>query len=167
MIRASPAPVPFVLPPHAPAAAHTDTQTHRHSALRFRAQQDQVSSARRPHANGAEGPQSPQPRFGGRYHTNPAISCSFYLFVLPSISSRALSSLAWASYSSSMNSCCRLRPERKESHSQSFAMRGKDQSDSISARVPSKGRCSLISRTTSCVLCCGLIHPKPFRLCQL
>lgn len=61
---------------------------------------------------------------GSKMHS---ISCSFYLFVLPSISSRALSSLALASYSSSMNSCCRFLPERKKSHRQSFATQRKGQ----------------------------------------
>lgn len=64
------------------------------------------------------------PQEGSKMHS---ISCSFYLFALPSISSRALSSLALASYSSSMNSCCRFLPERKKSHSQSFAALRKGQ----------------------------------------
>lgn len=115
---------------------HMDTQTHGHLAPRFRAQQDRVRGSS----------EAPAPVWG-RYRTNPAVSCSFYLFVLPSTSSRALSSLAWASYSSSTNSCCRFRPERKESHSQSFAARGRDRSASVPARVPRGGRGSSARRT--------------------
>lgn len=81
-----------------------------------------------------------------------SISCSFYLFVLPSISSRALSSLALASYSSSMNSCCRFLPERKNPIVSHLLHRGKDKSDSIFATVKvQKPLCSLSRQ--HCKLC--------------
>lgn len=75
---------------------------------------------------------TPQSPTGSEMHS---ISCSFYLFVLPSISSRALSSLALASYSSSMNSCCRFLPERKNPIVNHLLHRGKDKSDSIFATL--------------------------------
>lgn len=90
---------------------------------------------------------------GSKMHS---ISCSFYLFVLPSISSRALSSLALASYSSSMNSCCRFLPERKKSHSQSFATQRKGQIwQSIFATVQVQ-RPLLLEQTQYCKLCSPL-----------
>lgn len=174
--RTAPAPVPPALPPHAAAPARwalarlraparlqaglaarggcwprADTRTLRHT--------DAWPHGSKRSRTRSEGARSPPPRSGGRYRTNPAVSCSFYLFVLPSTSSRALSSLAWASYSSSTNSCCRFHPERKESHSQSFAARGRDRSASVPARVPREGRGSSARRTPSCVLCRALPRP--------
>lgn len=90
-----------------------------------------------------------------------SISCSFYLFVLPSISSRALSSLALASYSSSMNSCCRFLPERKKSHRQSFATQRKGQIWQCFCHCLSlKIIAPWADSTASYILSYGAIHPK-------
>lgn len=98
-----------------------------------------------------------------------SISCSFYLFVLPSISSRALSSLALASYSSSMNSCCRFLPERKKSHSQLFATQRKGQiwQSIFELWQNSKTIAPWADSTASCVLCYGVVHMKSISLCWL
>lgn len=95
---------------------------------------------------------TPQSPTGSEMHS---ISCSFYLFVLPSISSRALSSLALASYSSSMNSCCRFLPERKNPIVSHLLHRGKDKSDSILATIKvQRPPCSLSRQ--HCKLCSWL-----------
>lgn len=97
---------------------------------------------------------------GSKMHS---ISCSFYLFVLPSISSRALSSLALASYSSSMNSCCRFLPERKKSHRQSFATQRKGQIWQCFCHCLSlKIIAPWADSTARYILSYGAIHPKFF-----
>lgn len=95
---------------------------------------------------------TPQSPTGSEMHS---ISCSFYLFVLPSISSRALSSLALASYSSSMNSCCRFLPERKNPIVSHLPHRGKDKSDIIFATVKVQRPPCFLSRQ-HCRLCSWL-----------